>query len=214
MPPMRTTLLMLALGTALMACGGDDEKTVDAAPPIDAAIDAPPLLAQNCATYCTEISTACTAANQQYNPALMNCAATCAKFAMGTGTDMAGDTLGCRLWHIQNITVRAQPAATHCAHAGPAGAALAAATGVCGANACANFCKLQVSVCGTAQYASEAECNTMCAGFAKTPEYNAATTSGNTLACRVYHITNAAVSAAAATTHCPHTGPTPAAACI
>jgi hypothetical protein len=204
---------------------------------IDAAIDAPPRvpLAQDCNTYCTHIATACPAgANQQYNPTLMNCMQTCAKFPVGTATDAAGNTRGCRIWHVQNIEL-GQPADTHCPHAGPGGAVLsAAAPGVCG-DACTSFCKLEVTICGTKDapnpnvtpggncggaaptdclYQNEADCVTKCNLFTKTPLYSATTTSGNTLACRLYHITNAAVSDAAAVTHCQHTAPTPVAACI
>jgi hypothetical protein len=214
--------------------------TIDAPPTIDAAIDAPARvpLAQDCNTYCTHIATACPAgANQQYNPTLQNCMGTCAKFPVGTATDATGNTRGCRIWHVQNIEL-GMPADTHCAHAGPGGAALsAAAPGVCG-DACTSFCKLEVTVCGTLDapnanitvpagscgspagtntncfYQNEADCVTKCNAFVKTPLYSAATTSGATLACRLYHITNAAVSDTAAGTHCQHTGPAPTAACI
>jgi hypothetical protein len=136
----------------------------------------------------------------------MNCATTCDKIPKGAATDMSMNTLGCRLYHIQNITVRNMAAATHCAHAGPVGAAIDATAGVCG-DPCTNFCALEAATCtgANSQFADTTTCMTACAAFTKTPAYSAATTSGNTFACHYYHLTNAAVSAAAATTHCPHT---------
>lgn len=230
---------LLLISLALAACGDSNNKTVDAAPPADMAIDTTPPLALDCGTYCSSIATACPAgANQQYNPALMNCMQTCAKFTPGTQADTSGNTLGCRNYHIQNITVKGMSPDVHCAHAGPAGNALAATQPVCG-DACQNFCKLEVATCGTLDapnanvtvptgacgnaagepstkcfYQNEADCVAKCANFTKTPAYSATTTSGNTFACRMYHITNAAVSNTAANTHCQHTGPAPTAACI
>jgi hypothetical protein len=198
---------------ALIGCSDDNKATVDASMTV-----AP--LTQDCPTYCSAIATACTGDNQQYDPAMQNCAKTCALFPKGTAADTSGDTLGCRLYHIQNVT-KTGDAATHCPHAGPGGAKVDAATGTCGASACADFCALEVAVCGTVdaggakpQYQNLAACMSSCATFATTPAYSAASKSGTTFACRLYHITNAAVDAASATAHCPHTGPTPTAACI
>jgi hypothetical protein len=231
------TLLILSLVLAGCSDSSNNTPPVDAAAPTPDAAATPPL-ALDCATYCTAIATACPAgANQQYNPTLPNCMQTCAKFPLGTQADAMGNTLGCRNTHIQNITVRNEPAATHCPHAGPAGNALDATAPVCG-DACANFCKLEVATCGTLDapnpnvtvplntcgsgttsnakcfYQNEADCVAKCANFTKTPAYSAATQSGNTFACRMYHITNAAVSDTAAGTHCQHTGPAPTAACL
>jgi len=231
---MRTLLFSLVL----LGCSSSSNNTP---PPIDAPIDSPAAiapLALDCATYCGAIATACPAGpNQQYNPTLMNCMQTCALFPPGTQADTSGDTLGCRNYHIQNITVRNMSPDTHCVHAGPGGAAVDATAPVCG-DACANFCKMEVATCGTLDtpnpnitvpagscgsaagtnsncfYQNEADCVTKCAAFTKTPAYSAATQSGNTFACRLYHITNAAVSTTAAGTHCQHTGPMPTAACI
>jgi hypothetical protein len=75
-----------------------------------------------------------------------------------------------------------------------------------------------MGVCGVkgtdanGQYATTAECMTACNGFDKTVKYAVNTTAfpsvnptGDNLACRLYHATNAAVSAMTATGHCPHT---------
>jgi hypothetical protein len=124
----------------------------------------------------------------------------CATFNAGTIDDQAGATLGCRLYH-GGAPAAAAPA-THCGHAGPLG------EGVCGDD-CANFCAIATAVCGsqpTAPYADNAACLTACAGFADTTAvpYNTAATSGDSLACRMYHLSVASSDAASATTHCPH----------
>jgi len=206
MPPMRKVLLMIAL----VGCGGDDGNNN-----IDAAIDGRPQLTLDCATYCSTISANCTAANTQYADA-NHCMATCNKFTVGTSADMGGqNTLGCRLYHAQNAMLSGDPA-THCPHAGPAGAAISAANpAVCG-DACTSFCSLEIAICGSldapisgvpAQYQNVAACMTACGNFNKSKPLVAGTTNspGDSLACRIYHLTNAAISTANATTHCPHT---------
>jgi hypothetical protein len=207
---------------ALVGCGGDDGNTVDAAP------DGRPVLTLDCPTYCTTIATNCTGANNQYADA-NHCTATCAKFALGTSADTGGqNTLGCRLYHAQNAMLSGMPD-VHCPHAGPAGAPISTATpqpAVCG-DACTSFCTLEISICGTldapltgipAQYQNMAACLTACGNFNKTKPLVAGATnsSGDSLACRLYHTTNAAITGNAAV-HCPHTGPnggTSAATCM
>jgi len=84
---------------------------------------------------------------------------------------------------------------------------------------------MEVRICGTDaapvtgitnRYTDMNACMTACAGFAKTPEYSTATTTGNTLACRVYHLTNAAAQTVGtmANNHCGHTLATATALCI
>jgi hypothetical protein len=192
----------------LVACGDSGTTTtIDSAPPVT----------QDCATYCTEIQTNCTGANAQYPAEATNahCLATCASFPMGTAADMAGNTLGCRIYHAGTPSMTAPD--THCVHAGPGGdKTSAAAPGTCG-DACTSFCTLEIKACGltgdaggNGQYASAAACMTACAGFDKTHLYGL-TASGDSLACRLYHATNAAISGNA-TVHCPHTAAAPAGA--
>jgi hypothetical protein len=216
MPPMRTTLLMLAL--ALAACGGDDDNNIDAPPPIDAAIDARPTLPLTAQAYCDTIQAACTGANAQY-PNANQCLATAAAFTPGANAnEMTGDTLGCRIYHAQNAMITTD-VATHCPHAGPAGNKIDLATGQCSESPCKAFCKLNVAVCGTNanaivanHYADQAACETACAGFAKAPAYSAPAANGNTMACKLFHLTNAALyknqavpDPALHNTHCGHT---------
>jgi len=223
---MRTTLLVLAL--ALVACGGDDDgASVDATSAIDAPIaDARPVLPLTTQAYCDTIQAPCTGSNAQY-PSANQCLATAAAFVLGSSTDMTGDTLACRIYHAQNAMITGDTA-VHCPHAGPAGEKIDRSTGVCSASPCDAFCNLNVAVCGTDanaivanHYADKATCMTACAGFAKTPAYSAPAPSGNTMACRLYHLTNAALyknglpsDPALHNFHCGHTLATATGVCI
>jgi hypothetical protein len=97
-------------------------------------------------------------------------------------------------------------------HAGAGGAtAGAGGGGTAGASsaACTTFCSDEMATCtfgpaASAPYASEGACHSACAGF--TPGTTGAM-SGDTFACRRYHLDAAAANnGALKTTHCPHTG--------
>jgi hypothetical protein len=154
---------------------------------------------QTCANYCTTITAACTGANSQYGSAA-ECMATCALFPPGAAADMAGHTLGCRIYHAGASETGAD---VHCRHAGPGGDT------ACGTN-CTGFCALVLGACtgANAQYGGDMNaCMTACGGFATTPAYDSSKTSGNSFACRLYHATAASANPAL---HCSHTGATSA----
>jgi hypothetical protein len=187
-------------------------------------------VAPTCADYCTKIQANCTTTNAQY-PSADQCLATCATFTVGTGADTTGNTLGCRVYHAENSA--GAGATLHCPHAGPGGDAINAPNTYCTKPAtgtgdvCDSFCNIEIGVCGslaapktgiTARYQDLAACKTACAGFEKTTLYSVGAV-GNNLACRLYHVTNAALFAsqgntATASTHCGHTGPVATANCI
>jgi len=230
MPAMRTLFITLAL--VGFGCGSSDSKTVDAAPPVTL----------DCPTYCSTIQANCTGLNAQFggmnaSDATAHCMATCAKITtQGAVTDTSGTTLGCHLYHAGAPSMTTPT--THCVHAGPAGAQTDATGPQCG-DACTNFCSLEIGVCGStdapitgipAQYKNMAACMTACNGdpaatppvpaFDKSAKYvvnggvsPTANPSGNSLACRLYHATNAAISMTNAVTHCPHTAATPTGPC-
>lgn len=153
----------------------------------------------SCADYCGTIQTNCKDANQQYTDEA-SCMAVCATFPIGTEADKDGNTLGCRTYHAG---AAASGAGTHCPHAGPLGG------GACGTDECDNFCEIAVAVCGDQMpppYADKGACMTACMGFVDTmtTPYNTAATAGDTLACRMYHLTVASVDDASKDAHCPH----------
>ncbi len=155
--------------------------------------------APSCAAYCTEVQANCTGNNQQYG-STDACNGICATFAPGTAADTSGATLGCHIYH-GGAPAKSDPA-THCPHAGPLGG------GHCGTD-CENFCTEAVAVCGSQAsppYTDKAACMTACGNFKGTDmvPYNAAATSGDSLACRMYHLSVASTGAAMAMTHCAH----------
>src|SRR4051812_10348121 len=206
MRAMRTLISFLAVvGCALAACSDDKPAAADAAAPA---------VTLDCATYCGEIQTNCKDANVQYADA-GHCMAACAAFPKGTLDDKSGNTLGCRIYHAGAPS--AMTPATHCVHAGPGGDKTnAAAPGTCG-DACTSFCTLELAGCGmtgdaagNGQYASMQDCVTKCAAFPNPNNLYSPASKGDSLACRLYHVTNALTSPANAVIHCPHTANAPA----
>lgn len=184
---------MICLVVMLVACGGDDNKKVDASmggSDSSGTVDTPGG-GVDCATYCTTIMSACTAARAQY-ASMQNCVDSCANFPAGTSTDQGGNTLGCRYNHAQ---LAVSDPATHCGHAGPSGA------GTCGMT-CAGFCSIVVAECPTQWTMQTCTSNQDgCPSFTSTPPYAAGAT-GDTVECRLYHATMAATDPGG---HCGHT---------
>ncbi len=145
-----------------------------------------------CTDYCNAIQMACTGTNLQYFSAAA-CLASCAALPRGVSGEGSGNTVGCRTTHA-GYAVTAPDG--HCLHAGPGGA------DVCGAD-CDGFCTIALAACKGAQqvYATKAQCLTECATFPTSPAYNASIMSGNSFACRMYHLTAATVDPI---NHCPH----------
>jgi len=172
-----------------------------------------------CQSYCLAIQNACTGTNMQFSTTA-SCLAWCASFpdAYPDSTQLfltqTGNSLQCHLYHAS--VAGYVDTAIHCPHAGPSGTTPTGAA-VCG-SACTNFCQGQLLACGTngtnSQYASQAACESACASFS-VGTIGLSTVSGNTLGCRIYHAGVAlAGTASDKTTHCPHTGVTPTAACV
>lgn len=76
---------------------------------------------------------------------------------------------------------------------------------------CKEYCTLVQATCtaNNGQYIDQATCEKMCANFPKADAGagDGGVTTGNTLACHIYHATVAAQSTGNAVTHCPHAGP-------
>ncbi|MBM4358789.1 MAG: hypothetical protein FJ096_11860 [Deltaproteobacteria bacterium] len=142
-----------------------------------------------CEAYCDTITANCTGNNAQYSDKA-HCVASCAAFPKGTAADTTGNTVGCRAYHAG--AAKMDPA-VHCSHAGPGG------DGACGTN-CEGFCAIALKAC-SAKYADKAACETECKAFKDTVDYNATVTTGDSLACRLYHLTVASVDP---TVHCDH----------
>lgn len=160
----------------------------------------------DCTSYCGEVMTNCTGANEQYK-SKEACMAVCASFTPGTLGATDGNTLACRLYHGGVPAV--MDAVTHCPHAGPTGGdkdVTDAAPATCG-EGCDAFCSAAVKVCTGAneQYKDKETCLTDCKMFkTDAASYSTADTDKNDFGCRFYHLTVAATDAASATAHCGH----------
>lgn len=146
-----------------------------------------------CSMYCQDIMANCTGPVAQY-PSLDSCLNICATFRPGDPDDVSGNSFACRVYHTG---AAATDAATHCVHAGPSGG------GACGDN-CQGFCSIATAIC-PAEHPDPDACLTECMGFPDTEPFDTGDAGGNTLACRLYHLTVAATDDASAATHCPHT---------
>lgn len=149
--------------------------------------------ALDCATYCATIMANCGGGNMQYSSEA-SCLGACAAFDPGTAADTSGNTLGCRTYHAG---AAASDPGLHCAHAGPSGGG-----GACG-DYCPSFCAIATTICPTEHPA--ATCEATCGMWDTTEPYDASDASGDSYACRLYHLTVAATDAASAMMHCPHT---------
>jgi hypothetical protein len=196
------TVALACTTLALVGCGSDDDGDGDGGAGASGgaggagggAADEP-----SCEAYCGQLGDNCTGDLAVYaSPAI--CMAACAGFPVGDIADVSGNTLGCRQYHSG---AAAGDPATHCPHAGPGGA------GYCGAD-CESFCALAAAHCPGA-YEDEPTCMTACADYASTPPFNANVKTGDTVECRLYHVSVAAVD----DMHCGHIGTDPpAGTCI
>lgn len=146
-----------------------------------------------CSMYCTALMSSCTGEHSQY-PSIESCEGACAGLPPGSPGVTSGNSLACRAYHAGMASI---DPTLHCVHAGPGGA------GACGQN-CEGFCAIATSICPT-EYPDVDGCLASCAGFADTEPYDINDVSGDTLACRLYHLTIAATSDGDSQVHCPHT---------
>jgi hypothetical protein len=168
------------------------ETGADETGPDDTGDDA----AAACSEYCTLVGDHCQGdALAQYTGTLA-CQETCIAMAPGTPGAMTGNTRACRREHA--ILAGRDPV-VHCPHAGPSGGDL------CG-GACESFCALAVELCtGEHEVWPNVEaCATDCVQFPSDPPYAASVQDGDSYACRLAHLTLAALQPEV---HCPHVKP-------
>ena len=154
-----------------------------------------------CAEYCQLVQLSCQGPEAQYADET-ECLAYCETYAqlpLGAATDMAGNTVGCRLYHATVAGTSDIDAATiHCPHAGPSGG------GVCG-SWCDNYCFLEGQNCAAdnAIFETVDDCMTACGDYDETGAPGA--TDGDTVQCRIYHLGAAGnLDAGGPDLHCPH----------
>jgi hypothetical protein len=158
--------------------------------------------ASNCDNYCELIPKVCPTQAKDQLPCVSNCEGLRDDGSLNATDDHEGDTVQCRLVHLSAATT--EPA-SHCEHA-----RLAKPSAYCTDEAlatphplsCDDYCKLIGKVCSgdNAVYEDTEQCNAVCQYFVVGEPGDQ---TGDTLACRKYHVHNA-ISAPA--THCAHAG--------
>jgi hypothetical protein len=149
----------------------------------------------SCEKMCADVMKNCTGDQQVYITEDV-CLAVCAEFPLGRVSDTSGNTVGCRTYHAG--ASKDQPE-VHCPHAGPGG------DGYCGEN-CDGYCTLALATCPD-EFTDEADCQDACAAFPKHAPFSINQSTGDTIECRLYHVS---VATTDADTHCPHVGVNPA----
>jgi hypothetical protein len=149
-----------------------------------------------CARYCDLVAANCSGANQQYaSPAA--CLAVCGLLDPGQPGDLSGNTVSCRLRQAELAASTGEPA-NYCFSAGPGGA------GSCGTD-CEGYCSVMSAQCE--QLGPEEACLRACADvpdLSRPPQsikYNTTQQSGNSLQCRLYHVSAASLDPVI---HCVH----------
>ena len=174
-----TTLLGLAGCAAIV---GIDDNTFDAAQPAT----------KECQNYCSKALSGCTGDYAIYSTTEA-CLGVCAKLPPGDDLEPVGNTVACRSRQA-GLAVTTMEPAPYCPAAGPGGA------GVCGEN-CDSYCSLLQQTCPT-EFSRNPDCLHACSTLKDTGKFNLeADHSGDTIQCRLEHVSNATVQP---TAHCPH----------
>jgi hypothetical protein len=148
-----------------------------------------------CATYCSQVQDGCTGDFAVYTSD-STCLGVCGALPAGSAGDEIGDTVECRLRQVTNAVETGEPD-QHCPKAGPGG------DGVCGQN-CESYCVLLQSLCTAhfdATFDGLAACTAACADLPDVGGFSTAINQGDSIQCRLWHVSAAAVDPS---THCPH----------
>jgi hypothetical protein len=169
-----------------------DREGSDAPPSLDAPSPALAL----CDRYCQILTANCVAAELQYaSPEA--CQAVCRHFEPGQPGDLTGNTVECRIQRAELAGRTGEPG-NYCSSAGPGGG------GQCGED-CEGFCSVMSAECS--EMGTREECLDACASvpnLAGPPDnlgYDASIQSGDSLQCRLFHVSAASLDPVA---HCSH----------
>lgn len=148
-----------------------------------------------CQTYCDTIAASCTGEFAQYTSAT-TCRELCLLLPPGTPDDQIGNTVGCRL-HQAELAVEVGEPDQHCTEAGPGG------NGVCGQN-CEAYCVGLEQACSArfgGAFDGQADCVQACELLPDEVRFHAGISAGNSIQCRLWHLSAASVDPSA---HCGH----------
>ena len=175
-------LAALALALAVFACqtiAGVEERSLGP-----------------CGEYCDAVMQVCQGEYTVYS-STETCMGVCELLPPGDSLEPDGsNSVACRLAEVKRASV-GEPD-VHCPRAGPA------AGGSCGAGACESYCMLYEQACGSDWFTYESmnECIGSCAALRDTGEFDAIHDhDGDTLQCRLVHVSSATVVPEG---HCEH----------
>lgn len=156
----------------------------------------PATVVPDCDAFCQLELTECAGDKAVYESP-EQCHKVCEALPKGTAVDHSGNTVACRKYHSYNALL---DPTTHCPHTGPGG------DGHCGSSAtpdtgdtgnCDSYCLLLETACKSdfdKAFSDQASCAADCAtltGAGPSLEYSVADTTGNTLQCRLLHVSRA-----------------------
>lgn len=175
--------LTLALG-ACQAIAGIEDRTLDP----NVTPDASP----ECKAYCDKVMSVCRGDNAVYTQ-LELCLGTCRLMDPGDPVEPVGNTLACRM-HEANAA-ELEPG-VHCRSVGPGG------NGVCGTD-CEAYCHMFPQACpGDVKHEDTKLCLQACSGLTDQDRFDLKDDyTGDTIECRLVHLSSATVKPA---DHCPH----------
>ncbi|HMJ51831.1 MAG TPA: hypothetical protein VK540_07130 [Polyangiaceae bacterium] len=172
---------------------GIDDHTTDASPK-----DSP-----QCIAYCDKVITACTGQFAVYSDRDA-CLGVCRQLPLGD--EPFDNTVACRSRQA-DFAVSTQEPRDHCPAAGPGG------DGLCGKN-CEAWCLLLEKTCPK-EFGAMSSCPRACAALKDTGSFSLdADHTGDTIQCRLEHVSNASARPAAPATHCRHAGHAPEEYCL
>jgi hypothetical protein len=148
-----------------------------------------------CGSYCETLEANCTGDFQQFI-SRATCMEFCARLPEGSDDDEIGNSVHCRITQARFAGDVGEPD-LHCAEAGPGG------NGTCGSN-CEAYCVVLEQVCGArfdGEFVGRADCNSQCGDLADEVRFSASIDSGDSIQCRLWHLSAASVDPS---THCGH----------
>jgi hypothetical protein len=191
-------LLLVAIGAALgcQSIAGIDDRTYD----LGRKEPTP-----ECRAYCEQVMTNCVTPHAAY-ASLDTCLGVCALLAPGDKDEPGQtNTLACRARQatLAGSSTAAEPA-VYCPRAAPGGG------GTCG-SICESYCALLQSACPQ-EFATVPSCIEKCAALEDVRTFDVeANYGGDTLQCRLVHLSTATIDPAG---HCSHSAVRPLAKCV
>ncbi|MBW2522979.1 MAG: hypothetical protein JRI23_02330 [Deltaproteobacteria bacterium] len=149
-----------------------------------------------CETYCDTVQSSCTTTRSVFTNR-NTCQAYCERLPQGEAGDQIGNSVACRQSQAELAAATGEPD-VHCPLAGPGG------QGTCGTN-CESYCQVFAEVCTTRfeqRYEGLADCVNFCdGGLLDLGSYDASMDRGDSIQCRLWHLSAAAVDPSF---HCRH----------